>query len=199
MLLAALVVPALALSAPPQVRSPETGLSLHVPLTRRGPDLAAREWDGNADLNVLFSLMNCTRVKYNYTSPADCSTIATTNSTSRRSLESRQSQANISLIDLVRSTFCLAYFLAQLNRYAEHRHHILCFHQRWYPVRYIFPRRLSMSRLIKTLPGHKRSMSSLTQDPPISGLRRRSATTVYRTLLDWIQVVLLQSRRLPIA
>lgn len=104
LLLITLAVPTLTLSTPPQPRSPQ---GLHIPLTRRGPILA-RDWDGNADMDVLFTMMNCTRVKYNYTSPEDCSTMLPVNSTSRRSLLPRQSQNNASLIDQVNGYLPLA-------------------------------------------------------------------------------------------
>lgn len=98
LLLLTLFVPSFAFSSPPHPRAPGSGL--HVPLSRRGPNLATR-WDGDADLNVLFTMVNCTRVKYNYTSAADCSTLLPANSTSRRSLLPRQSQGNTSLLDQV--------------------------------------------------------------------------------------------------
>ncbi|VDB96870.1 unnamed protein product [Peniophora sp. CBMAI 1063] len=91
----ALALPTFALAVPHH-RSLDTGL--HIPLSRRGSILANRA-DVNADLNVLFTMMNCTRVKYNYTSPEDCSTLLPSNSTSKRMLLPRQSSGNASLID----------------------------------------------------------------------------------------------------
>ena len=82
----------------PHPRSLEPGT--HVPLARRGANLAAR-WDGDADMNVMFTMANCTRVKYNYTDPADCSTMLPVDGSSRRSLGRRQNQANANLTDFV--------------------------------------------------------------------------------------------------
>ncbi|VDC04081.1 unnamed protein product [Peniophora sp. CBMAI 1063] len=76
----------------PHPRSLEPGT--HVPLARRGVNLAAR-WDGDADMNVMFTMANCTRVKYNYTDPADCSTMLPSGSTPQR----RQNQGNANLTD----------------------------------------------------------------------------------------------------
>ncbi|KZV75095.1 acid protease [Peniophora sp. CONT] len=92
----ALVAPAALALSIPYPRSFEPGQ--HVPLARRGVNLAAR-WDGDADMNVMFTMANCTRVKYNYTNPSDCSTMLPAASGSRRSLQSRQSQGNANLTD----------------------------------------------------------------------------------------------------
>ncbi|KZV67009.1 acid protease [Peniophora sp. CONT] len=91
----ALVLPTLGVSTLPPL---PTDTGVHVPLVRRERNAAARG-DGVVDLNALLRMVNCTRAKYNYTSSADCTTMAPTGPSSRGSLERRQTQSNIDITD----------------------------------------------------------------------------------------------------
>lgn len=69
----------------------------HVSLARRGINLAAR-WDGDIDMDVMFMMANCTRVKYNYTDPSYC---ARDGLSFLKSLPRRQNQGNANLTDFL--------------------------------------------------------------------------------------------------